>query len=187
MNYQKWTRENSIQSHYKGKGRKRKKQLTKNLQKNTATRPTERKPSISHEHILRCVCVCVCMSVWKFLGHVWFFATPWLQLPRFLCPWNSPGKKIRMSSHSHPQGIFLIQGSNWGLSNCRQILYNLSHLGSPYWSDHLWKTRQILIEIQEFKTRWWSISNTSAKLSMELQPGPALCLCVRENEYVPRD
>ena len=84
-----------------------------------------------------CVCVCVCMSVWKLLGHVWFFETPWLQLPRFLCPWNSPGKKIRMGSHSHPQGIFLIQGSNWGLSHCRQILYNLSHLGSPYWSDHL--------------------------------------------------
>ena len=40
--------------------------------------------------------------------------------------------------------------------------------------------------MQEFKTRWQSISNNSAKLSMELQPGPALCLRVRENEYVPR-
>ena len=29
------------------------------------------------------------------------------------------------------QGIFLTQGSNLGLSHCRQILYCLSHQGSP--------------------------------------------------------
>ena len=30
------------------------------------------------------------------------------------------------------QGVFLIQGSNLGLVHCRQILYQLSHQGSPY-------------------------------------------------------
>ena len=29
------------------------------------------------------------------------------------------------------QGIFLTQGSNMGLRHCRQILYHLSHEGSP--------------------------------------------------------
>ena len=29
------------------------------------------------------------------------------------------------------QGIFLIQGLNLGLLHCRQILYHLSHQGSP--------------------------------------------------------
>ena len=38
------------------------------------------------------------------------------------------------------QGIFLIQGSNWGLLHYRQILYCLSHQGSllcVYWMDLL--------------------------------------------------
>ena len=33
--------------------------------------------------------------------------------------------------HAFPQGIFLTQGSNPGLLHCRQILYRLSHQGSP--------------------------------------------------------
>ena len=32
-----------------------------------------------------------------------------------------------MGFHSLLWGIFLTQGSNLGLSHCRQILYNLSH------------------------------------------------------------
>ena len=34
-------------------------------------------------------------------------------------------------SHSLLQGIFPTQGSNPGLLHCRQILYRLSHQGSP--------------------------------------------------------
>ena len=33
--------------------------------------------------------------------------------------------------HSLLQGIFPTQGSNLGLLHCRQILYHLSHQGSP--------------------------------------------------------
>ena len=44
------------------------------------------------------------------------------------CPWNSPGKNTGVSSHSLLQGIFLTQGLNLGLLDCRQILY---HLGIP--------------------------------------------------------
>ena len=32
---------------------------------------------------------------------------------------------------SFSRGIFPTQGSNWGLPHCRQILYLLSHQGSP--------------------------------------------------------
>ena len=45
---------------------------------------------------------------------------------RLFCPWNSPGKSAGVGSHSLLQGIFLTQGSNSGLSHCRQILYHLS-------------------------------------------------------------
>jgi len=50
---------------------------------------------------------------------------------RLPCPWNSPGKNIGVGSHSLLQGIFPTQGSNPGLLHCRQILYHLSHQGSP--------------------------------------------------------
>ena len=55
----------------------------------------------------------------------------WLQFTRLLCPWSSPGKNTGVGRHSLLQGIFLIQGSNLCLLHCRQILYHLSHQGSP--------------------------------------------------------
>ena len=50
---------------------------------------------------------------------------------KFPRPWNSPGKNTGVGCHSLLQGIFRTQGSNLGLSHCRQILYHLSHQGSP--------------------------------------------------------
>ena len=38
-----------------------------------------------------------------------------------------------MGCHALLQGIFLTQGSNLGFLHCRQILYCLSHQGSPAW------------------------------------------------------
>ena len=49
-------------------------------------------------------------------------------------PWNSPGQKTGVGSLSLLQGIFPTQGLNPGLPHCRQILYRLSHKGSP-WSE----------------------------------------------------
>ena len=46
-------------------------------------------------------------------------------------PWNSPGRNTGVGSLSLLQGIFPAQGSNPGLPHCRQILYQLSHKGSP--------------------------------------------------------
>ena len=50
---------------------------------------------------------------------------------RFFRPWNSPDKNIGVGCHSLLQGIFLTQGLNLGLPSFRQILYCLSHQGSP--------------------------------------------------------
>ena len=46
-------------------------------------------------------------------------------------PWNSPGQNTGVGSHALLQGIFPTQGLNPGLPHCRQILYQLSHQGSP--------------------------------------------------------
>ena len=50
---------------------------------------------------------------------------------RLLCLWGSSGKNIGVGCHSLLQGIFLTQGVNPDLLHCRQILYHLSHQGSP--------------------------------------------------------
>ena len=50
---------------------------------------------------------------------------------RLYSPWNSPGQNTGLGSLSLLQGIFPTQGSNPGLLHCRQILYQLSHKGSP--------------------------------------------------------
>ena len=54
-----------------------------------------------------------------------------LEPTRLLCPWNSPGKNTGVGCPVLLQGIFLTQGLNPGLLHCGQILYHLSHQGSP--------------------------------------------------------
>ena len=52
--------------------------------------------------------------------------------PHGLCsPWNSPGQITGVGSLSLLQRIFPTQGLNTGLLHHRQILYQLSHRGSP--------------------------------------------------------
>ena len=51
------------------------------------------------------------------------------QAPLFM---DSPGQNTGVGSHSPLQGIFPTQGLNPGLLPCRQILYHLSHQGSPF-------------------------------------------------------
>ena len=74
-------------------------------------------------NISLCVCVCVCegRSV---------MSSP-LQLHGLYSPWHSPGQNTGVGSLFLLQGIFPTQGSNPGLPNCRQVLYQLSHQGSP--------------------------------------------------------
>ena len=53
---------------------------------------------------------------------------------RPLWPWDFPGKNSGVSGHFLLQGIFPTQGWNPGLLHCRQIIYHLSHQGSPFYS-----------------------------------------------------
>ena len=64
---------------------------------------------------------------------------------RLLCPWGSPGKNTRLGSQSLLQGIFLTQGVNPGLLRCRQILYLLSHQGSPKGISLVTKQRKAVL------------------------------------------
>ena len=67
---------------------------------------------------------------------------PWsIQLTRPLCPWNSPGKNIRVGIYPLLQVIFLIQGSNPGLLHCSQIfqllLFSCSVMSDSFWPREL--------------------------------------------------
>ena len=53
---------------------------------------------------------------------------------------DSPGKNTGVGGHSLLQGVFLTQGSNWGLPQCRQILYHLSHPYTVF--SHHWHQRK---------------------------------------------
>ena len=50
---------------------------------------------------------------------------------RLYSPRNSPGQNTGVGSLSFFRRIFPTQGSNPGFLHCRQILYQLSHKGSP--------------------------------------------------------
>ena len=72
---------------------------------------------------------CVCVS---HFNHVRLFAIPWTvacHVP--LAHEDSPGKNIGVGCHALLQGIFLTQKSNLSLPRSRQILYLVSHQGSP--------------------------------------------------------
>ena len=56
---------------------------------------------------------------------------PTLCDPMDCSPCNSLGQNTGVGSLSLLQGIFPTQGLNPGLLHCRQILYQLSHKGSP--------------------------------------------------------
>ena len=56
-------------------------------------------------------------------------------LSKFLCPWDFPGNSTGVDCHFLFQRIFPTQGSNPGLSHCRQTLYCLSHQGSTNESE----------------------------------------------------
>ena len=57
--------------------------------------------------------------------------TPWAIARQAYLSMGFFRQEYRVSSHSLLQGIFPTQGSNPSLLHYRQILYNLSHQGSP--------------------------------------------------------
>ena len=81
---------------------------------------------------LSCLCVVLCLVALVVSNSL---QPCGLYLTRLLCPWDSVGKNTGVGCHALLQGIFLNQGSNLHLLcllHCRQILYPLSHVGSPF-------------------------------------------------------
>ena len=73
------------------------------------------------------MCCCAMLSCPVLSNSLW---PEGLQLPRQLCPWDSPGKNSGIGCHALLQGIFSTQELNPGLPHCRQILYQLNYQGS---------------------------------------------------------
>ena len=65
------------------------------------------------------------------LSRVWLFLTPRAVTHQAPLSWGSPDKNTGVSCHVLLQGIFSTRGLNPGLLHCSQILYCLSHQGSP--------------------------------------------------------
>ena len=82
-----------------------------------------------------------------------------LRHPGLYSPWKSPGQNTVVGSLLLLQGIFPTQGSNSGLPHCRQILYQLSHMGSRitepliFSCAHLWCANNTIRWGQSRKTR----------------------------------
>ena len=74
---------------------------------------------------------------------------------------DSPGKNTGVGCHAVFQGIFPTQGSNPGLPQCKQILYCLSHQGSP--------NKGLTTCLREFsvdKMVWFHVSSSHGREQM---------------------
>ena len=67
---------------------------------------------------------------------------------------DSPGKNTGVGYHALLQGIFPTQGLNPGLPYCRQILYHLSHQGSPNVVKIQLSHGSSLYEVMLFQWSW---------------------------------
>ena len=68
----------------------------------------------------------------KSISRVWVSVIHALWSTRLLFPWDSPGKNTRVGCHSLLQGDLPDPGIEPRSPNCRQILYHLRPLGSPF-------------------------------------------------------
>ena len=112
--------------------------------------------------------------------------------PRFLCPWDFPGKNTGIGGHFLLQGIFLTQWSNWSLLHWWAGSLLLSQQGGPWISDSMcWfvvADVQLLSHDWLFVTPWTAAPQTFLSfivfwnllkfLSIELvMPSNHLILC----------
>ena len=102
--------------------------------------------SPKYAYVYVCVYVYICACVYENESVSNSIVCPTLQ-PRTVGP---PGSSVHRSlqttilgvgCHFLLQGIFPTQGSNPGLLHCRQILYHLSHQGSPC----VWASQMVLV------------------------------------------
>ena len=104
-----------------------------------------------------------CCCLWS-LSCVRYFWPHDLQSARLLGPWDSPGKNTGVGCHFLLQGIFPTQGLNPSLRHCRwilyhwvkqlarQILYNLTYLGTLKKKKKKWTHKN---RVRVMLTRDW--------------------------------
>ena len=125
----------------------------------------------------------------EFLNH--FIACRWTWVSEslsrvrlFATPWTIQSMEFSMEcSLSLLQGIFPTQGSNPGIPRCRQILYQLSHKGSPKlgftsrWKLVVLKTlnfllfRRMGVKGGPLKAHWWISQGRSSGMGFPAQVG----------------
>ena len=91
--------------------------------------PDNFSPSLGHMCV--CVCVCVCVCALSCFHHAQLLATLWTVAHQTPLSMEFSMQEYWSGLPFPSPGIFLTQGSNPGLLHCRQILYHLSHQGSP--------------------------------------------------------
>ena len=86
---------------------------------------------------------------------------------------DSPGKNTGVCCHALLQGIFPTQGANPGLLHCKQILYHLSHQGSP--QEPYMPQITYSPFIRDIKERLWICSYwVSTKLKAHIIPSKSI-------------
>ena len=92
-----------------------------------------KKPAMRHTQLFhvtpRVTLVTLCVLSHSVLSHS--LRPHRLQPTRLLCPWGFSRPEDWSGLPCPPPGDLPNQGSNPGLPHCRQILYQLSHQGSP--------------------------------------------------------
>ena len=88
-----------------------------------------RSPLEPHPRGLECQSRLILCTLW--LSRVRLFATPWTVAHQVPLSMGFSKQGYWMGCQALHQGIFPIQGSNPGLPHCGQILYQVSHKGSP--------------------------------------------------------
>ena len=78
-----------------------------------------------------CQHFCIIVHIYNAWEHVWVFYTQDCSLPDFSGQGILQVRILEWVPCSLLQGIFPTQGSNPGLPHCKQILFHLSHQGSP--------------------------------------------------------
>ena len=120
------------------------------------------------------------------LSHVRLFVTPWTvdcQVPLFM----EFFRQEYWSGLPTSPGVLPDLGIDLGLLHCRQILYHLSHQGSPT-SEHQFSSVQLLSHVRLYVTPWTaayqaslSITNSQSLLKLmsiePVMPSNHLILC----------
>ena len=108
----------------------------------------------------------------QMVSRVQIFATPWTvahQAPLFM---GFSGQEYRWCGLPFPSPedlLFLTQGSNPCLLHCRQILYHLSHQGSPLWASRP-KSNQHHSESKDTSEGWKELYECSCPPHIDPYP-----------------